>query len=90
MSSHRCSFLLMNQTIIEAKISHCLKSVRIRSFSGPYFPAFGLNMERYSVSLRIQSACGKIRTRKTPTMRILTQKKLHFTELSEANQINPF
>ena len=24
---------------------HCLKSVRIRSFSGSYFPAFGLNME---------------------------------------------
>ena len=33
-------------------------------FSGPYFPAFGLNTERYSVSLRIQSECGKIRTRK--------------------------
>ena len=24
---------------------HCLKSVRIRSFSGPYFPAFGLHTE---------------------------------------------
>ena len=33
-------------------------------FSGPYFPAFGLNTERYSISLRIQSKCGKIRTRK--------------------------
>ena len=22
---------------------HCVKSVRIRSYSGPYFPAFGLN-----------------------------------------------
>ena len=33
-------------------------------FSGPYFPAFGLNTERYEVSLRIQSECGKIRTRK--------------------------
>ena len=33
-------------------------------FSGPYFPAFGLNTERYGVSLRIQSECGKIRTRK--------------------------
>ena len=38
---------------------HCVKSVRIRSFSRPYFPAFGLNTE-------IQSECGKIRTRKTP------------------------
>ena len=28
---------------------YCVKSVRIRSFSGPYFPAFGLNTERYSV-----------------------------------------
>ena len=44
---------------------HCLKSVRIRSFSGPYFPAFGLNMERYEVSLGNQSKCRKIRTRKT-------------------------
>ena len=34
---------------------HCLKSARIRSYSGPYFPAFGQNTERYSVSLRIQS-----------------------------------
>ena len=25
---------------------HCLKSVRIRSYSGPYFPVFGLNTER--------------------------------------------
>ena len=24
---------------------HCVKSVRNRSFSGPYFPAFGLNTE---------------------------------------------
>ena len=31
--------------------------------SGPYFPAFGLNTKRYKVSLRIQSKCGKIRTR---------------------------
>ena len=31
---------------------HCVKSVRILSYSGPHFPAFGLNTERYSV-LRI-------------------------------------
>ena len=45
---------------------HCVKSVRIRSFSGPYCPAFGLTTERYSVSLSIQSKCGKRWTRKTP------------------------
>ena len=27
--------------------SHCVKSVRIQNFSSPYFPAFGLNTERY-------------------------------------------
>ena len=43
-----------------------VKSVRIRSYSGPYFPTFGLNTERYGVSLRIQSEWGKIRTRITP------------------------
>ena len=31
--------------------------------SGPYFLAFGLNTERYFVSVRIQSECRKIRTR---------------------------
>ena len=48
------------------KTFHCLKSVRIRNYSGPYFPAFGLNTERYGVSLRIQSERGKIQTRITP------------------------
>ena len=28
---------------------HCVKNVRIRSFSGPYFPAFVLNTDRYGV-----------------------------------------
>ena len=45
---------------------HCLKSVRIRSFSDPYFPAFGLNTERYSAFLLIQSGYEKTRTRKVP------------------------
>ena len=33
--------LLLTQIIL-----HCMKSVRIRSYSGHYFPAFGLNKER--------------------------------------------
>ena len=44
---------------------HCVKVVRIRSYSGPYFLRIGLNTERYSVSLRIQSECGKIPSRIT-------------------------
>ena len=43
---------------------HCVKGVRIRIYSSP--PASGLNTERYSLSLRIQSKCGEMRTRITP------------------------
>ena len=47
-------------------VPHCVKSVRIQSYFGLYFPAFGLNTERYGISLRIPSECGKIRTRIFP------------------------
>ena len=52
--------------IKKAGYLHRVKSVRIWSFSGPYFPAFGLKTERYGVSLRIQPECEKMRTIKTP------------------------
>ena len=42
-----------------------VNSVRIRSYFGPHFPAFGLNAERYGVSLRIQSKFGKTPTKIT-------------------------
>ena len=42
----------------------CVKRVRMWIFSGPYFSAFGLNTERYGVSLLVQSEYGKTRTRK--------------------------
>ena len=62
----------VTQELEELSISkstvHCVKSVCIRSFSGQYFPAFRLNTERHGASLRIQSKCWKIRTRKTPNM----------------------
>ena len=45
---------------------HSLKSVPIRSYSGPYFRAFGVNTERCGVSLRIQPERRKMRTRITP------------------------
>ena len=37
---------------IHLHIIHCLESACIRSFSGHYFPAFGLNTETYRVNLR--------------------------------------
>ena len=58
--------ICLNGLVFFDKLSHCVKNVGIRSYSGTYFPAFGLNMERYSVSLRIQSECRKIRAKITP------------------------
>ena len=39
--------------------THCVKSVRILSYSGPYFPTVALNTERCGVLLCIQSEYGK-------------------------------
>ena len=36
---------------------HCVKNIRIRSYSSSYFPGFRLNMEEYGASLHIQSKC---------------------------------
>ena len=57
------SYLSPHHVIFETQ---CVKSLRIRRFSSPHIPTFGLNTERYSVSLRILSEYGKTRTRKTP------------------------
>ena len=63
---------------------HCIKSVRIQSYSGPYFPAFGRNTESYGVSLRIQSECRKIGTRTTlnkDTFQVVPIRKIHSVNL---------
>ena len=54
----KISVYLTNLSIIELICSHCVKNVGIQSYSRPHFPAFGLNMERYKVSPRIQSEWG--------------------------------
>ena len=43
------------------RINHCVKLVCIRNYSGPYFPTFDT-----TYLPRIQSECGKMRTRITP------------------------
>ena len=55
----------------------CVIIVRIRSFSGPYFPSFGQDTERCGVSLRIQSECRKMQARKT-----LNKNTIHGVEFS--------
>ena len=66
---------------------HSVKCVRIRSFSGAYFPAFVLNTERYGVSLYILYECGKVRTRKTSkTDTFLTVRLKVMKSKSDANR----
>ena len=60
---------LTNSLVHYQKKNH-VKNVHIWCFSGPYFPAYQLNIERYFVFLRIHSKCGKVWIRKTPNMDI--------------------
>ena len=57
--------VIYQKLLILNKLWYYFKSVRIRSFLDLYFSLFGLNAERYGVSLHIQSECAKIRTKKT-------------------------
>ena len=57
------------------QVSTAWKMTKHGVISGPYFPAFGLNTERYFVSLRIQSACGEIRTRNNSTFGHLSRSE---------------
>ena len=64
------------------KMIHCVKRVHIRSFSGPCFPVFGLNTEIYSLNLRIQSECRKIRTRKSSVFGYFSRSDVTFLRAS--------
>ena len=46
--------------------------------SGPYFPAFGLNTEIYSVNFQIQSECRKMRTRNNSVFGHFSRSEAHF------------
>ena len=60
-------------------VKHCVKGVRIRSYSGPHFPVFGLKTDRCGVSLSIQSKCRKMRNRITPNKDTFYTVKLKMT-----------
>ena len=52
---------------IGQNLSHCVKSARIRSFCGPYFPAFRLSAGKYGPgklrkwTLFMQGVCSTLR-----------------------------
>ena len=66
--------------------THYLKKYLIRSYSIQHFPAFRLNTERNSASLRSHSECGKMQTRITPntdSFHAVTDKK--YNKMSKKN-----
>ena len=44
--------ILSQMLVLNEFHNHCVKSVRIRSFSGPYFPAFGLHTDQKNSEYR--------------------------------------
>ena len=76
-----------------AKRFHCVKIVQIWSFSRQYFPTFGRHTEIYRVNLRIQSKCGKIRTRKSsvfgPFSRFMNYNKTPMNSQKQEKQSIP-
>ena len=61
------------ETFFQIEIYTAWKSVRTQSLSGPYFPTFGLDRERYSESLRVQLNAGKYGPEKLRTRSLFTQ-----------------
>ena len=57
--------IFSGQNIPVYRLKHCVKSARIWSYSGLHFPALGLDTNKCSVPLRIQSECVKMWTRIT-------------------------
>ena len=64
---------------------HYVKSIQIRSFSGPYFLVFEVNTERYSVSLHIQSEYREIRTRINSVFGHFSRRGLHIHYLTPSS-----
>ena len=66
----------------------CIKVVGIRTFSGPYFPIFGLNMEIYRVYIHNQSEYMKKQTRKKSVFGHLLLSDVLFNKLCENRLIS--
>ena len=59
--------------ITSLKAQHCVKSVRIQSFSGPCFPAFGLNTEDTPYLSVFSPNAGKYGPEKLRIRKLFTQ-----------------
>ena len=58
----RCWSLKTFAVVLPNDSCHYVKSVGIRSYSGPHFAAFGLNTERYSIMMECSEILKIIKT----------------------------
>ena len=66
--------------LFKSPISHCLKTVQIRSFSGPYFPELGLNTEIYSVIRHFSHSDNQFHCQKIHTCELWTGVKIIYND----------
>ena len=74
-----CHLIVLSRIFFESTVR---KVSKYGVFSGPYFPAFGLNTEIYLVNLSIQSEYGKTQTRRNSVFGYFSRseyksKKIH-------------
>ena len=69
---------------------HCVKSVRIQSFSGLYFPTFGLNMDQENSEYGQFPRRGSFSWIFWDIKTFITYKKCHFQKEHWLKRISPF
>ena len=76
-----------SKVLIIKSYDHCVKSVQMRSISGPYFPVFELNTEiylsPYSVRIRENTDQKKLRIWILFTYWIITEMHQHRIKLGQ-------
>ena len=65
-----------------------MKNVRIRSFSAPYFPVFGLNRAIYEVDHRVQSEYRKTRISKNSVFGLFSRIAYYLMEIIFGHLLN--
>ena len=88
----RSRFSIKNAVLKVFEISiQCVKSVQTRTFFWPVFSLvpteYGEGTERYGVSLRIWSECGRMRTRKNSVFAHFSRSARKKTELESLFKI---
>ena len=81
---------IFGKTIKFISYSHCVKRVRIRSFSGPYFPAFGLNTDRYSDLSVVSPNTGKYGPENFRTRKFFTQCQCYWESIQTFFKLTHF